>query len=46
MDDWRDATVPWGGSDPNNHEAGASNWYLPSQVWQEAALTDIGGPFE
>ena len=45
MDYWRDATVPWAGSDGNNHEAGASNWYLPSPEWQEAVFTDIGGPF-
>ena len=45
MDYWRDARVPWSGSDGNNHEAGASNWYLPSRDWQEAAFTDIGGPF-
>ena len=44
MDYWRDATVPWAGSDGNNHEAGASNWYLPSAEWQEATFTDIGGP--
>ena len=30
MDYWRDAHVPWAGSDDNNHEAGASNWYFPS----------------
>jgi hypothetical protein len=46
MDYWRDPTVPWAGSDGNNHEAGASNWYLPSPDWQEAIFTDIGGPFE
>lgn len=45
MDYWRDATVPWEGSDGNNHEAGASNWYLPSSEWQDATFTDIGGPF-
>jgi IPT/TIG domain-containing protein len=45
MDYWRDAKVPWAGSDGNNHEAGASNWYLPSPEWQEATFTDIGGPF-
>lgn len=44
MDYWRDPTVPWAGSDGNNHEAGASNWYLPSPEWQEAVFTDIGGP--
>ncbi len=46
MDYWRDATVPWAGSDGNNHEAGASNWYLPSPDWQEATFTDIGGPIK
>jgi len=45
MDYWRDATVPWEGSDGNNHEAGASSWYLPSSEWQDATFTDIGGPF-
>ena len=45
IDYWRDAAVPWHGSDGNNHEAGASNWYLPSPEWQEATFTDIGGPF-
>jgi hypothetical protein len=44
MDYWRDPTVPWAGSDGNNHEAGASHWYLPSPDWQEATFTDIGGP--
>ncbi len=44
MDYWRDATVPWAGSDGNNHEAGASQWYLPSPEWQEAIFTDIDGP--
>jgi hypothetical protein len=44
-DYWRDAQVPWQGSDGNNHEAGASNWYLPSPEWQEATFTDIGGAF-
>lgn len=44
MDYWRDPTVPWSGSDGNNHEAGASNWYLSSTGWQEATFTDIGGP--
>ena len=46
MDYWRDSKVPWAGSDGNNHEAGASNWYLPSSEWQEASFTDIGGPFK
>jgi len=43
MDYWRTPTVAYvlGG---NNHEAGASNWYFPSEQWQEATFTDIGGP--
>lgn len=45
MDYWRDAHVVWAGSDGNNHEAGASHWYFASPEWQEAAFTDIGGPF-
>ena len=43
MDYWRNTTVEYG-SGGNNHEAGASNWYLPSERWQEAMFTDIGGP--
>jgi len=43
MDCWRNATVEYG-SGGNNHEAGASNWYFPSERWQEALFTDIGGP--
>jgi IPT/TIG domain len=42
MDYWRNATVPY--APGNNHEAGASNWYFPSERWQEAMFTDIGGP--
>lgn len=42
MDYWRNATVPY--APGNNHEAGASNWYFPSDRWQEAVFTDIGGP--
>ena len=43
MDYWRTPTIAYapGG---NNHEAGASNWYFPSDQWQEATFTDIGGP--
>jgi hypothetical protein len=41
MDYWRDTTVPFG-SGGNNHEAGASDWYLPSAEWQEAVFSDIG----
>jgi len=43
MDYWRNATVGYG-SGGNNHEAGASNWYFPSDRWQEAEFSDIGGP--
>jgi hypothetical protein len=41
MDYWRDLTVPFG-SGGNNHEAGASNWYFPSDQWQDAVFSDIG----
>ena len=43
MDYWRNPTVAYGPGG-NNHEAGASNWYFPSDQWQEAVFTDIGGP--
>jgi hypothetical protein len=43
MDYWRNPTVVYGPGG-NNHEAGASNWYFPSDSWQEAVFTDIGGP--
>jgi hypothetical protein len=43
MDYWRSPTIAYG-SGGNNHEAGASNWYFPSEQWQEAVFTDIGGP--
>jgi hypothetical protein len=43
MDYWRTPTITYG-SGGNNHEAGASNWYFPSDQWQEATFTDIGGP--
>jgi len=43
MDYWRNPTIGYGAGG-NNHEAGASNWYLPSDRWQEAVFTDIGGP--
>jgi hypothetical protein len=41
MDYWRNPTVEYGPG--NSHEAGASNWYFPSDRWQEAEFTDIGG---
>jgi hypothetical protein len=43
MDYWRTPTIPYGPGG-NNHEAGASNWYFPSDQWQEATFTNIGGP--
>jgi hypothetical protein len=43
MDYWRNPTIGYGPGG-NNHEAGASNWYFPSNQWQEAVFTDIGGP--
>jgi hypothetical protein len=43
MDYWRNPTVAYGPGG-NNREAGASNWYFPSDQWQEAVFTDIGGP--
>ncbi|MBV8049763.1 MAG: hypothetical protein JOZ80_01165 [Acidobacteriaceae bacterium] len=42
MDYWRNSTIPY--APGNNHEAGVSNWYFPSERWQEAFFTDIGGP--
>ena len=42
MDYWLNPTVGYGAGG-NNHEAGASNWYFPSEGWQEAEFTDIGG---
>jgi hypothetical protein len=42
MDYWRNPTVGYGAGG-NNHEAGASNWYFPSERWQEAEFTDVGG---
>jgi hypothetical protein len=40
FDYWRDAHTQYG-SGGNNHEAGASDWYLPSDEWQTAEFTDI-----
>lgn len=42
MDYWKNPTIEYapGGS----HEAGCSDWYFPSESWQEAVFTDIGGP--
>jgi hypothetical protein len=44
MDYWRSPTAPWSGSEANNHEAGASNWYFPAATWQEVSFTDVGRP--
>jgi IPT/TIG domain len=41
MDYWRNPTIVYGSGD--SHEAGASDWYFPSESWQEAEFTDIGG---
>jgi hypothetical protein len=41
MDYWRNPTIEYRPGD--SHEAGASNWYFPSERWQEAEFTDIGG---
>jgi hypothetical protein len=43
MDYWRNPTIAYGPGG-NNHEAGASDWYFPSNQWQEATFTDLGGP--
>ena len=43
FDYWRNATVGFGAGG-NNHEAGASDWYLPSEKWQDAEFTDIHHP--
>ncbi len=40
FDYWRDAKMGYG-SGGNNHEAGASDWYLPADEWQTAEFTDI-----
>ncbi len=40
FDYWRNTTVEYGAGG-NNHEAGASEWYIPSDEWQEAEFTDI-----
>jgi hypothetical protein len=40
FDYWRNSTVDYG-SGGNNHEAGASQWYLPSDKWQQAIFSDI-----
>lgn len=43
FDYWRDANAEYG-SGGNNHEAGASDWCLPSGEWQTAEFTDIPDP--
>lgn len=40
FDYWRNPTIDYG-SGGNNHEAGASNWYFPSDKWQQATFSDI-----
>ena len=39
FDYWRNATIGYG-TGGNNHEAGASDWYLPATHWQDAEFTD------
>lgn len=39
FDYWRNPTVGYGRGG-NNKEAGASDWYFPSEKWQEAVFTD------
>lgn len=40
FDYWRNPSIEYG-SGGNNHEAGASNWYFPTDGWQEARFTDL-----
>lgn len=40
FDYWRNATVDYGPGG-NNHEAGGSDWYLPSDQWQDAVFSDV-----
>ncbi len=40
MDYWRNPTMGYGPGG-NNHEAGASDWYFPSNHWQDAVFTNI-----
>lgn len=40
FDYWKNRRIDYG-SGGNNHEAGASDWYLPSPDWQEAVFSDI-----
>jgi hypothetical protein len=43
MDYWLSTAISYG-SGGNYHEAGASNWYFASPLWQEVSFTDAGGP--
>ena len=40
FDYWRNAAVGYGAGG-NNHEAGASNWYFPSNKWRDAVFSDV-----
>jgi hypothetical protein len=40
MDYWRNPTISYG-TGGNNQEAGGSDWYFPSDDWQEAEFSDI-----
>lgn len=39
FDYWRNSTIEYG-SGGNNHEAGASKWYFPSDEWHQAIFSD------
>lgn len=40
FDYWRNTTLEYG-TGGNNHEAGASKWYFPSNQWQDAVFSDL-----
>ena len=40
FDYWRNSKIGYG-EGGNNHEAGASKWYFPSEHWQEAEFSDV-----
>jgi hypothetical protein len=40
FDYWRNRSIGYGPGG-NNHEAGASDWYFPSQYWQNAVFSDV-----
>ena len=40
FDYWRNSEIEYG-SGGNNHEAGVSDWYFPSNTWQGASFSDV-----